>query len=90
MTELRSWLVITTRISFTDSDALHINLYITFLRTAAQVGTLTLTNTWLALELLCAFSRSFIQSLYATVSFLMLFCYNNTTNEPYTGVYSML
>ena len=57
---------------FTDSDALHINLYIKFLKAAEQVGTPTLTNIWLALELLGAFSSNLIQSLYATVSFLML------------------
>ena len=59
--------VITVMMLLMDLDAPHVNLYIRLRNTAGQVGTPTLTNIWLALELLGALS-SLIQSL-ATLSF---------------------
>ena len=63
LTEMRVGSVIAVTMLLADSDALHINLYIRLRSTAEQVGTPTLTNIWLALELLGALNSSLIQSL---------------------------
>lgn len=64
MTELRTGFNRTAIKSFSDSDALHTNAKIRLRKTAGQVGTPTLTNIWLALELLGALSKSLVPSLY--------------------------
>ena len=63
LTELNSGLVKAKTTPLAESDNLHIHLYIRFHTTGEQVATPTLTNIWLALQLLGALSSSFILSL---------------------------
>ena len=63
LSELSSGLVKAETIPLAESDNRHIHLYIRFRITAEQVGTPTLTNIWLVLQLLGALSSSLILSL---------------------------
>ena len=66
LVSLSAGLVKAVKIVFFDSVNRHINLYIKFLSTAWKVGTLFVTNKWLALVHLGHFNRILTASLYTT------------------------